>query len=500
MNRSELPETRAEKAPSLSRLGSDSQQMAATVPSVRSSIREVFCALISVIPAWAIALLMVSCAAYPSWGQDVPAEALSLQDAIALATTANPEASIAVAREREAKAGLQSARSALLPRVGASETFTDSTDPIFAFGARLRQGRFTSTDFSPDRLNYPPATSDFMSTVGATWMLFDSGRTIHQIRGARDTSASMEQQAKSTRQDLAYQAIRAYYRALLSDQEKLTMAAAVARARSFSKETHDRVNTGMALPAEGMQADVDVSQREQDAAEAQSNALLAYSDLAGVLGDSSKQFTLATPVGTPAPLTSSIGALQSLALKLRPNLAAARSKVVAAGEALRASHSAYGPQFSTFANVQADNPHLTGGGNTNWTVGAKVEIQLFDGGERRSQVSQSSAEREIAEASYRQAETQASLQVKQAYYAVQTAQRQYGTSEEMLVKARETLRTSTDRYDAGLVTVTEVLSEQEQLRSIELNRVESLYRWWIAAAQLRLATGEGYSTQTGTQP
>ena len=256
----------------------------------------------------------------------------------------------------------------------------------------------------------------------------------------------------------------------------------------------------MALPAEGMQADVDVSQREQEAAEAQSNAFLAYADLSSVLGDTSRHYTLAAPVGTPQVLTSSIEALQSLALKSRPDLAAARSKVVATGEALRASHSAYGPQFSTFANVQADNPHLTGGGNTNWTVGAKAEIQIFDGGERRSQVSQSRAEREIAEASYRQAETQSSLQVQQAYYAVQTAQRQYGTSEEMLVKARETLRTATDRYDAGLVTVTEVLSEQEQLRSIELNRVEALYRWWIAAAQLRLATGEGYSPQTGTQP
>ena len=110
----------------------------------------------------------------------MPAEALSLQDATALATTPNPEASIALARQREAKAGLQSAPSALLPRVGASETFTDSTDPIFAFGARLRQSRFTSTNFSPDQLNYPPATSDFMSTMRATWTLFNHPCRLHR--------------------------------------------------------------------------------------------------------------------------------------------------------------------------------------------------------------------------------------------------------------------------------------------------------------------------------
>lgn len=445
---------------------------------------------ISRVPRMVPGALSLALLTSSAWGQSAAPQVLSLQEAIAMAKAANPEAAMANSEQREAKAGVQSARAALLPKLGASETFVDSTDPVFAFGARLRQGRFTSTDFSPDRLNYPPATSDFTSTLGATWMLFDSGRTIHQVRAARENSVAAEQQVKATQQDLAYKTIRSYYRALLADQEKVTTAAAVARARSFMKETQDRVQAGLALPAESMQADVEISQREQEAAEAESNAQLAYADLAGVLGEPSHPLTLESPVGTPAPVTSSLDELRGLAFKSRPDLAAARGKIVAAGEALRASHGAYGPQFSTFANVQADNPHLTGGGNTNWTVGAKAELQLFDGGERKAQVSKASAEREIAEASYSQAETQAGLQVKQAFYALQNAQRQYGTSDEMLAKARETLRTSTDRYTAGLVTVTEVLGEQEQLRSIELNRVESLYRWWTAAAQLRLATGE----------
>ena len=450
---------------------------------------------------WALyAVVLAFAGASLAWGQSEAPIVLSLQDAVAMATTENPEAFLAAAQQQGAKAEVQAARAALLPKIGASETFIDSTDPVFAFGTRLRQGRFNANDFSLSQLNYPSATSDFTSTAGATWMLFDSGRTINQVRAARDTLAAAKQHGDATKQNLAYRVIRAYYRALLADQEKITTAAAVARAKSFSKEAHDRVETGMALPAEGMEADVDVSQREQQAAEAESNALLAYADLSGVLGGSSKQFTLVPPAGPPKPFVSSLDELQLQALKMRPDLAAARSGIVAAGESLRASHNAYGPQFSTFANVEADNPHLTGGGNTNWTVGAKAEIKLFDGGERKSQVSIASAQREMAEANYKQAEIQAGLEVKQAYYALKTAERQYGISDEMLVKARETLRTSLDRYSAGLVTITEVLAEQEQLRSIELNRVESLYRWWTAEAQLRLAAGEGYNPHSGIYP
>jgi outer membrane protein TolC len=446
------------------------------------------------------AIAFATAGVFPLLGQSTAPGRLSLEDAIATATTANPQVATARARQAESKAGVQSVRSALFPKIGASETFIDSTDPVFAFGARLRQGRFTAGDLALNNLNYPPPTADFTSTAGATWMLFDSGRTLSEMRGARTASAAAEEQTTAVEQNVAFDVVRAYYRALLADQEKITMAAAVARARSFAKQAHDRVDAGMALAADGMQADVELSQREQEAAEAESNALVAYAQLAGVLGDPSKQFTLVVPAGTPDNITASLDELQSRALRTRPDLRAAQSEIVAARQSIKATHEAYGPQISTFGNVEADNPHLTGGGNTNWTVGAKAEIQLFDGGQRRAQVSKATAQSEMAEANYKQAEIQAGIQVKQAYYNRQTAARQYGISDEMLKKTRETLRTSLDRYSVGLVTVTEVLREQEQLRYVELTRVQSLYQWWIADAQLRLATGEMNASTSGVHP
>ncbi|MHB1937166.1 MAG: TolC family protein [Acidobacteriaceae bacterium] len=433
-------------------------------------------------------------------GQNATPQTISLRKAIEMAVTNNPQVAIAKARNAEAKAGVQSARSALFPKIGVSETFVDSTDPVFAFGTRLRQGRFTAADLTLNNLNYPPPTTDFTSTAGATWMLFDSGRTLNRLRAARSGTAAASERAISAAQNVSFHVIRAYYRALLADQEKIAMAAAVARARSFAKQAHDRVDAGTALVADGMQADVELSQREQEAAEAESNAQLAHAELSGILGDSSKTFALVAAAGTPEPPTGSLDELQSHALQARPDLLAAQKEISADQRSVSASREAYGPQLSTFGNVEADNPHLTGGGNTNWTVGAKAQIQLFDGGERRSQVSRATAQREIAEATYKQAEIQAGLEVKQAFYGRQTAERQYAISDEMLRKTRETLRTSMDRYTTGLATITEVLRQQEQLRDMELAHVQSLYRWWIADAQLRLATGEMQVNLSGMHP
>jgi multidrug efflux system outer membrane protein len=154
----------------------------------------------------------------------------------------------------------------------------------------------------------------------------------------------------------------------------------------------------------------------------------------------------------------------------------------------------------TFANVQADNPHPLSGGATNWTVGGKIELQIFDGGARRADVSKASADAQVAQAALKQLETEAVLDVQRAFYARQTAQRKYAISDAMLSETRESLRTAQDRYRAGLVTVAEVLRQQEQLGAMELDRTQALHQWWIANAQLRLATGELVQPTAGVKP
>ena len=425
---------------------------------------------------------------------------LTLDQAVGIAASSNPLVEAAHASESEAEAGVASARAPLFPKIGASETFTESTDPVFAFGARLRQGRFTSSDFSPAFLNSPGPTGDFTSTAGVAWTAFDAGVSKHQLRAARRFLSAAEQQTYGTQQSIAFATIRAYYRALLADDEKITTAAAVERAHAFAKEAHDRVDTGLALVADGMQADVEVSTQEEERTQAESNATLAYAELGGFLGDPTRQLTLARPAGTPEQTLVDLPRLQKQALAARQDLLALHSRIAGMEEQVKAGHASYGPQVSAFGNVEADNPHPLSGGATNWTLGAKVELQVFDGGARHAQIAKAVAQKQAAQAAYKQAETQAILDVQRAFYACQTAQRQFGIAGAMLNNAEETLRTAQDRYAAGLVTVSEVLRQQEQLHDIELNRTRAIHEWWIASAQLRFATGDLHVPDTGVKP
>jgi outer membrane protein TolC len=80
---------------------------------------------------------------------------LTLPDAVKIALAKNPLHKAALADTRAASADITTARSFLLPHLSFSETATRGDDPVYVFGSRLRQQRFTQADFALNRLNNP---------------------------------------------------------------------------------------------------------------------------------------------------------------------------------------------------------------------------------------------------------------------------------------------------------------------------------------------------------
>jgi len=80
---------------------------------------------------------------------------LTLQQAATIALEKNPQRKAALAETKAAAADIREARSFLLPHVAFSETATRGNDPVYVFGSKLRQHRFTTADFAPNLLNTP---------------------------------------------------------------------------------------------------------------------------------------------------------------------------------------------------------------------------------------------------------------------------------------------------------------------------------------------------------
>ena len=152
--------------------------------------------------------------------------------------------------------------------------------------------------------------------------------------------------------------------------------------------------------------------------------------------------------------------------------------------------SSFGPRLNAFAGWELDNPtFLAGGGGTNWLGGIELQIDLFQGGAKRAALSR---ERAIAEkmAALKQAANDAvRLEVRQAYYDLDSSRQQVEVARTAISQAQESLRIDQDRYDGGLLTITDLLGAEEATRRSQTDYWEALYQSYISHANLELASG-----------
>src|SRR5208337_602099 len=102
---------------------------------------------------------------------------LTLREAIQVALKQSPEVEAARAEGDEAKANASLARTQYLPQVSFTEDMSRGDDPVYVFGTRLRQQRFTQADFALAALNTPDPIGNFSTRISGGWLVFDSFRT-----------------------------------------------------------------------------------------------------------------------------------------------------------------------------------------------------------------------------------------------------------------------------------------------------------------------------------
>jgi outer membrane protein len=142
-----------------------------------------------------------------------------------------------------------------------------------------------------------------------------------------------------------------------------------------------------------------------------------------------------------------------------------------------------------------DNPtFLAGGGGNNWLGGIELRMDLFQGGAKRAALSR---ERALAEkiAALKQAANDAvRLEVRQAYYDQDSSRQQVEVARAAISQAQESLRINQDRYDSGLLTITDLLGAEEAARRSQadywLLSAVCLNACWIC---LHLRRGSGRS-------
>ncbi len=322
-------------------------------------------------------------------------------------------------------------------------------------------------------------------------VLFASGRVYygHQAASHRVDAARLQNEA--LRVAVARQTAEAFLGVLISQQVFEAQSESLARAQAHLKHVQNRFDAGAASRFEFLRAQVEVDNIEPEVSRARQAIALAGEGFRRAMGLSPD-----APVQVTGKLATQ---------KVDPNKSAARQKARAGRaefDAYQAGEKAYRSAAGGRLGEMLPAVMLTGtygyqkpyyfdaDGDTNWTVGAGIQIPLFDGLKayrgREANLARAAGMRRARQRFSADVENQISaaiLGLDEADVRIQTTQANVDRALTMVGIAEES-------YAHGALTSLDVIDAQLAATGARLAHLRALYDYRVAKVRLAAATGD----------
>jgi outer membrane protein TolC len=239
-----------------------------------------------------------------------------------------------------------------------------------------------------------------------------------------------------------------------------------------------------------LSAQVRLASRQEELIRARNNVAFAAAQLdtaMGVPGETAFQPSQALSEGTLPAIA--LDDAEKRALASRPDLKQIAAQQMAQEKSVSIAKSAFGPKLNAFGGWETDSAALLQSQGNNWVAGLELQVDLFEGGARKAQLTREKAMRERMAAARQAAGDQVRLEVRRGYYDYDAARQQVAVAKAAVGQAEESMRINQNRYGAGITTITDLLTIEEATRRAQGDYWEAVYRLRASYANLELATG-----------
>lgn len=431
---------------------------------------------------YAVLILSVLCAPGPASPME---KALSLREAVEAALANNHEVRAlgsALAAHAE-EIGI--ARSMLLPRVTFEERFLRTTNPTYAFMAKLNQERFAPDDFAIERLNNPQAVSDFQTSISLEQPLF-APRALIGLSMTRTEHAARQEDFTRKKQETALKVTQAFLAVLTAKEYVSVAGTAVEDAREHRRIAGLRHDAGLGLYSDILRASTALTEAEQRLVTARKNLQIARRALGLLLGTDSP-----VDAAGPAPEIQVAGlAVHVAAAEARQDIRSIELRHENSKSNLKFAEAGYLPVVGIGGSYQVnDHRRPFGSEGESWQVMAFLRWELFDGTKREHE--RERAKHQAAEAGeYLSGMKKAvSFKVHEAFLNVEEARKNLELSRAAFSTAEEGRRLVKVRYESGLSPIVDLLDAQVSLDHARAGTAARENEYRLAAATLAYESG-----------
>ena len=388
------------------------------------------------------------------------------------------------AQYRQAQALVRSSRGAFFPSVDLS-------------AGKTRASQGTGSSSSGLSSSSSGIRDTYNTQLGVSWEADVWGKLRRGLEANQASAEASFADLAAMRLSQQSELVQNYLQLRVIDEQKRLLEATVAAYQRSLTMTQNQYQAGVSGKDAVAQAQTQLKSTQADLIDLIWQRAQFENAIAVLMGVPPAEFNLAEtpriPLLPQVPL-----AVPSQLLERRPDIASAERSVMAANANIGVAKAAYYPDLTLSlaggysSSTYADWISLP---NRFWSVGPKLAMTLFDGGQRSAEVDRTQAAYDQTVAKYRQTVLDGFREVENYMIQLKVLEDEAGVRQQALDSAREALRLTENQYKAGLIGYLDVVTSQTTALSNERSVLSLLQSRLIASVQLIAALGGGWDGQ-----
>lgn len=340
-----------------------------------------------------------------------------------------------------------------------------------------------------------PSRNSYQIGIGGSWEPDVWGRLGRGLEGARAGEQASLADLQAAKLSAQGELAANYFNLRQFDAQRELLAMTIEGYQRTLQITQNRYEAGVAARTDVLQAQTQLANAQADQLGLERQRAQLEHAIAVLLGQAPARFALpATPnwlgVVPDVPLE-----LPSTLLQRRPDIAAAERRVAQANEQIGIARAALFPSLQLTGSASFGAPaigELFSASALAWSLGASLAQSIFDAGAAQARVEGARGALEQAAARYRQTVLAAFQEVEDQLVAARILQQQLGLRQQAAQAANLVEQQVLNRYQAGQVSYTEVVTAQVTAQSARRAVVQAQSDRQVAAVALMQALGGGW--------
>lgn len=406
--------------------------------------------------------------------------ALTLEETLKTATKSNKSIAVLENRVKEADQRISTVRSAYLPRLELSGTYTyvsrlpkiEINVPLPVTIPEIKTGTHNMVD----------------TKISGGYLLFDWGKRRKAVGQAILSKELYENTLLAARQSVAYQVTRSYSgAALITEQIRLLQQYATISQKHLN-DAKNRFDNGLVSQFDLLKSEMQLKVFLEQLAIAEADLKIAIRTLAEILDADSLTVEISQPLSSITlrePLQDDITVATQIASK--PEIIANRkqqeiSNLSLGLEKLR-------PTVTLFGSTGWKNGYMPDPNELlfNYAGGVAVNYAFFNGGYSKSRRLEELAKQASLESEISRVESEANTAVDIFLEEVTKIESKSRITAEKLALARKAMEIASVSYGSGLITNAEYLDTELQVQQIEWEALQDRFNLLMAQNELKRA-------------